>query len=162
MSRITGIYTLLVTTTTTPAPDYVDCLAGNLRAAARAVTRVYDDALRPHGLRLTQVAVLAALRTSGPVGVTRLADTVGTERSALARELRPLADAGLVSLAADPDDRRVRRVGLTTAGAARLAAAAPAWHTAQGSMRALLGTTEVEALVRAASSVTDALAGVRP
>ncbi|MGG5258507.1 MarR family winged helix-turn-helix transcriptional regulator [Phycicoccus avicenniae] len=144
-------------TTTPTALDYVGCLAGNLRAATRAVTRVYDDALRPHGLRLTQVAVLSTLRATGPVGVTELAAAVGTERSAVARELRPLAADGLVTVAADADDGRVRRVKLTPRGADRLDAAAPAWHRAQDSMRVLLGVAEVEALVRAASAVVDAL-----
>ena len=38
--------------------DFVGCLAGNLRAAARVVTRAYDAALRPHGVRITQIAIL--------------------------------------------------------------------------------------------------------
>jgi hypothetical protein len=41
--------------------DYVGCVAGHLRAAAWAITREYATELRPHGLRITHVALLAQL-----------------------------------------------------------------------------------------------------
>src|SRR5438477_10738114 len=49
-ARLRGIYPHML------QDDYASCLAGNLRAAARMITREYDTALRPHDLRITQVA----------------------------------------------------------------------------------------------------------
>ena len=41
-----------------------ECACLKVRTAARAVTRVYDDAFRPVGLRATQLSVLVAVASS--------------------------------------------------------------------------------------------------
>ena len=46
------------------------CVCHKVRMAARAVTRAYDAALRPVGLRATQFAVLVAVATEGKVSVS--------------------------------------------------------------------------------------------
>src|SRR6516225_1728379 len=51
---------------------------------------VYDDVLRPLGLRVTQFNLLAVLTQTGPIAITALADLMGMERSALARNLKPI------------------------------------------------------------------------
>ena len=44
---------------------YVEsCACHKVRMAARAVTRAYDDALRPLGLRASQLAVLVAINNN--------------------------------------------------------------------------------------------------
>ena len=40
------------------SPRRLDCLCGNLRMAARAVTAVYDGHLRPAGLQASRLTVL--------------------------------------------------------------------------------------------------------
>ena len=137
--------------------DYVGCLAGNLRAASRAVTRRYDAALRPHGLRITQVALLAQVRRLQPVSTTRIAVELGGERSAVVRDLAILERDGLVTVAGDPADRRRRSVTLTAAGTQRLADAAPAWRRAQEELRAALGDDLAAALLDVSRRVTASL-----
>ena len=41
-----------------PAIVALPCMCASLRRAARALTQLYDDALRPLGLRATQFTVL--------------------------------------------------------------------------------------------------------
>ena len=41
------------------------CACANLRKAARAVTQVFDEALAPSGLRITQFTLLVTSRLSG-------------------------------------------------------------------------------------------------
>jgi DNA-binding MarR family transcriptional regulator len=120
--------------------DYLGCLAGNLRAAARLATRRYDTALREHGLRITQVAILAQVQRRAPVSVTRLAAELASERSVVARDVAVLERDGLVRVGVDPDDQRARAITLTRLGAKRLGAAAPAWRQAQRDMRGALGS----------------------
>jgi hypothetical protein len=60
--------------------DFVGCLAGNLRAAARVATRRYDARLAGVGLRIGQVALLAQVRRHGPLSASRLADLLAIER----------------------------------------------------------------------------------
>ena len=119
--------------------DFVDCLVGNLRAAARVATRRYDAALRDHGLRITQIAIMAQVRMLQPVTVTRLAAELSCERSVVARDVAVLERDGLVRIDVDADDRRARAITLTGVGAQRLRSAAPAWRQAQHDMRDALG-----------------------
>ena len=127
--------------------DYLGCVAGNLRAAARVATRVYDDALRPHGVRITQVAILAQLRRLQPVSATDLSSALASERSALARDVAILERDGLVTTSAAKDDKRVREIRLTARGVALLAACAPAWRAAQEAVRKALSTKRVNDLI---------------
>jgi DNA-binding MarR family transcriptional regulator len=106
------------------------CACKHLRRTARAVTRLYDEALRPSGLRITQFTLLVAVAIGEPVPITRLADALSLDRTTLARDLRPLTDRGLVEIAAG-DDRRTRVVRLTGQGRDALERAYPLWRSAQ-------------------------------
>jgi DNA-binding MarR family transcriptional regulator len=106
--------------------------------ASRIVSRAYDEALRPTGLRATQVAVLAAVGARGALSIKSLADSLEMERTTLTRNLRPLEEQGLVSIA--PEGRhRSRMLALTTAGKAALLKAMPLWEKAQQSSMHQLG-----------------------
>src|SRR5262249_29301109 len=70
------------------------CLCHRARMATRAITRAYDDALRPTGLRATQLAVLAAVGARGALSIKSLADSLVMERTTLSRNLRPLEQQG--------------------------------------------------------------------
>lgn len=141
-----------------PGDDYVGCLAGHLRAAARAITREYDTALRPHGLRITQIAILAQLRRLPPQTLTDFAHAHGSDRSALARDLAILERKGLVASTPKTGDRRARNSYITPAGERKLAECAPAWRAAQTRMRERLGATEATTLLALADRVVGALA----
>ncbi len=41
------------------------CVCSTLRMVSRAVTQLYDDILRPSGLRVTQFSILATIARSG-------------------------------------------------------------------------------------------------
>jgi len=104
------------------------CLAA--RRHARAVTRLFDEKLRPHGLRATQFSVLAALALAGPTPVTGLAEKLGLERTTLTRIAAVLERHGWVSIAPS-EDARERPLRLTGAGRRKLVGAFPAWKEAQ-------------------------------
>jgi DNA-binding MarR family transcriptional regulator len=133
--------------------DFIGCLAGNLRAAARVATRLYDARLAGSGLRIGQVALLAQLRRHGPMSASQLAELLSIERSTAVRDVQLLERMGLVAGQPDPADRRSRRLFLTAHGEQRLAAAAPAWRSAQERMRSRLGGQQVTELVALAQLV---------
>jgi DNA-binding MarR family transcriptional regulator len=114
------------------------CVCHKVRMAARAVTRTYDDALRPVGLRATQLAVLVALATEGAVSITALAQTLGMDRSTLTRNVRPLANDGLLAVGHE-GWRRSRTVAITERGRARVHEALPLWARAQAKLQRQLG-----------------------
>ena len=136
------------------------CLCAWLRMATRATARVYDEALRPAGLRTTQFSVLARLDADGPASLSWLAERLAIDRTTLRRELDPLRARGLVDMETGLDRRR-RVVSLTPAGAEQLAVAFPLWLQAQRDVRARLGRErtdrllgELDAVVRAALGET--------
>jgi DNA-binding MarR family transcriptional regulator len=107
-----------------------NCACKNLRRSARAVTQLYDDTLRPSGLRITQFTLLVAVALREPVQVTQLADTLTLDRTTLARDLGPLTERDLVEVTAG-EDRRTRVVRLTRQGREAIARAYPLWRQAQ-------------------------------
>jgi DNA-binding MarR family transcriptional regulator len=122
------------------------CACFNLRRATRALTQMYDDALRPAGLRTTQFTLLSAICVAGPVTVQRLATAVVMDRTTLTRDLRPLERQGLVSI--EPgEDRRERKVDLTPEGAQVINRALPLWEKAQAQVSKGLGQDRLHRLL---------------
>ena len=130
------------------------CLNFQLRRTSRLLGRYYDDALRHLGLRITQFNLLAVLVQTGPIAITALAELVGMERSALARNLKPIERRKLVTVIPGKD-KRTRTVTLAPAGRRKLEEALPEWDQAQTQVirkmpdRAL-GLVQALAKVRAA------------
>src|SRR5262245_42586732 len=118
--------------------DTTRCVCFNLRKATRAITHVYDAALRPAGLRATQFTVLNVVRAMAPAGVTQIAAQAVSDRTTLTRSLALLERADLVRVVAS-DDARERRYALTAGGGRALARAAPLWDAAQARVVDLLG-----------------------
>ncbi|HUB50188.1 MAG TPA: MarR family winged helix-turn-helix transcriptional regulator [Acetobacteraceae bacterium] len=125
-------------------PDEL-CNCTTLRKAARHVSGLYDRALAPSGLRVTQYAILAELGRSGPMTITELARAMVMERNGLGHNLRPLEREGLVSMEIG-GDRRSRVILLTRSGRARLANAKTLWQQAQDRFGAVFGPDRVQAL----------------
>lgn len=111
-----------------------NCLCLAARRWSRAVTRAYDEKLRPHGLRATQFSVLAALALKGPTPIGTLADFLVLERTTLTRGAALMTRKGWLDTASSPDGRE-RRLRLTAAGRRKLEAAFPAWSEAQELVR---------------------------
>jgi len=130
------------------------CTCAMLRRTARRVTRIYDQALRPAGLRLTQFAVLANIVRDGGLSITELAARLEMERTTLTRNLRPLVRAGWV-LVATGSDRRQRSVGLTQTGRKVYEQAFPLWQQAERRLRREIGRDDVQALRRLLDSTLE-------
>jgi DNA-binding MarR family transcriptional regulator len=122
------------------------CTCGRLRRAARAMTQLYDDAMAPSGLRVTQFSLLRTLARLGPMRITALAGAALIDRTALSRNLDPLVALGLLQIVPGRD-ARTREVALTRAGAAAIRAAEPYWKRAQAGVSKLLGQKQLDALV---------------
>src|SRR2546430_14193680 len=115
------------------------CTCFRLRSLTRRVTQLYDQALAPSGLTLTQYSVLAhALRQGAAPTLSELAQLLYTDRTTLTRNLKPLADAGLVKVG-DGADARSKAVLVTAKGRGALRAARPLWKEAQARLRAQAG-----------------------
>ena len=126
------------------------CVCNNLRRAARAVSNYYDGLLgqaSESGLRVSQCTVLVVLYLAGPQTINALAEQLALDRTTLTRNLKPLAQEGLLTIAAGRD-QRTRVVTLTPRGEEILLRALPLWEEAQAHMVAGMGHAQVAALPR--------------
>lgn len=128
----------------TPAGEEV-CNCTVLRKAARRVSGLYDNALAPSGLRITQYAILAELGRTGPMTITELAHAMVMERNGLGHNIRPLEREGLVRMEIG-HDRRSRVIIVTETGHARLAEARPLWKRGQEQFTTVFGADQAQAL----------------
>src|SRR5690349_2154050 len=123
--------------TTLHVRDHCLCLAA--QRAARALARRFDEALRPVGLTSGQFSLLMSLNRPQPPSIGAVAALLAMDRTTLTANLKPLERQGFLSTAVDPEDRRSRRLALTDAGRAVLAAALPIWQQTHAEVEAPLG-----------------------
>jgi DNA-binding MarR family transcriptional regulator len=137
------------------AEQTAQCALANLRRVSRAVTRMFDEALAPSGLRSTQFTLIATIAASESIAMSDLASALGMDRTTLARNLGPLERDHLVRV--EPGvDQRVRLVSLTDAGLERLKAAAPLRSTAQRRVVSALGAEAFRNLLGTLDAVATA------
>ncbi len=103
------------------------CLCLHTQRAARKLARRFDEALRPLGLTNGQFSLLMALNRPDPPRLGPVAELLAMDRTTLTAALKPLERRGLLRVEPDAADRRGRRLVLTEAGLAALAAAMPVW-----------------------------------
>ncbi len=115
------------------------CLCLNVQRAARALARRYDEALKPVGLTNGQFSLMMSLNRPEPPTIGDVAALLVMDRTTVTAALKPLERRGLVTVSADPTDRRSRRMSLTAAGRKLLVAALPYWDAAQLETARLLG-----------------------
>lgn len=122
------------------------CTAAKVRRLSRRVSQIYDEALAQHGLTIGQFGLIACLSRRKGLGIGALAARLAADASTVSRLVRPLAEAGLVLIRTDPEDKRGRLVWLTDAGHQRRTAAQAGWQAAQDAMTERLGHGRLSAL----------------
>ncbi len=124
-----------------------ECVAVRLRILNRAVSALFDDALRPYGLRIGQANILVVVARLGSAHAVDLCRILRMDKSTLSRDVAVLRRRRLVEV--DPEARgRARPVRLTAEGRAFLTDALPAWRAAQAKAKSLLGDATADAVAR--------------
>lgn len=121
------------------------CACTNLRRAARAVTQMYDDALRDSGLRSTQFTFLQVLSLKGELTQGQLAQLLVIDSTTLTRTLGALRRSGWIR-SRSGDDRRERHWSLTPKGRQKVVQVRPAWEAVQERVRSRIGRRRLDAL----------------
>jgi DNA-binding MarR family transcriptional regulator len=129
-------------------------MCGSFRRTARALTQMYEEALRPLGLRVTQLTILQVLARAGEVSQGQLGEMLAIDSTSLTRTLAIMRRAGWVSEQRG-EDRRERRIRLSSAGGSKLRGALPVWEEVQLRLRGKLGKREWESLLRLTQYVTE-------
>ena len=114
---------------------------------------MYEEAMRPLGLRATQLTILQVLERVGEVSQRRLGDMLAMDSTSLTRTLAIMRRAGWLSEKRG-EDRRERRTQLSKAGAVKLSRALPLWEKVQSRLRRKLGKQQWESLLQFTHHVT--------
>src|SRR2546428_13266425 len=100
------------------------CVCSTLRMVSRAVTQLYDDILRPSGLRVTQYSILATIARSGQANLRKLEAALAIDPTTPSRSLRLLQRDRLIERVPDPD-RRIKAARFTSKARRKLGASRP-------------------------------------
>ena len=133
------------------------CACNQLRRATRAITQLYDAAMAPSGLKVTQLPILVALGSAGDLPVTTLAGALALDRTTLTRNLKVLEQRGLIRISDSDDDARVRMVSLTLEGSSVLSGALARWQEMQIVVEEHFGRDRLRALYGELGALGDAV-----
>ena len=106
------------------------CPLGHLRKATRVMEHIFDQTMKPSGLKGSQLAVLAVTALYGPANISTLAELLAMDRTTMTRNLKPLEREGLVKIASGRD-RRTKEASLTPVGENLMTEVVPLWESAQ-------------------------------
>lgn len=133
------------------------CACDQLRRVTRGVTQVYDNAVGPSGLRITQLPIFVGLASEGDLPLSALADALALDRTTLTRNLRVLEARGLIRTYEHEDDARVRMVSITLEGSRMLTIALERWAEVQEFVEERFGRDRLVALEDELSAFSKAL-----
>src|SRR5947207_11900406 len=115
-----------------------NCIAVRLRLLNRVVTNLYDDALRPLGLKVSQLNILIVTARLGLARPVQVCDILQLDTSTLSRNLERMRSHGWLEVVPG-EDARTQSFRLTTPGKRLIEKAVPAWEDAQRQASELLG-----------------------
>jgi DNA-binding MarR family transcriptional regulator len=119
-------------------PMYTDCYCTQLRRASSGFTKIYDDALRPQGLRITQFSMLRGLARLKEATLSELSEELALDRTTMSRGVKLLVEAGWVDATTGEKDGREKILTLSDRGKKKLSDAMPSWSKAQHKIEAHL------------------------
>ncbi len=125
-----------------------ECIAVRLRMLNRVVTNLYDDALRPFGLKISQMNILVAAAKMGTARPAEVCDHLHLDVSTLSRNVERMKARGWLEVVPDVDGR-AQPFRLTAQGRRLLLKAAPGWEKAQQQAEIVLGDGIVNQLNQA-------------
>ncbi|MBX3539436.1 MAG: winged helix-turn-helix transcriptional regulator [Chelatococcus sp.] len=121
------------------------CHCIHLKTATRKLTALYDAALEPMGINISQFSLLRNIERRQPVSLTELGRELHLDRSTMGRNIRVIEKMGLVETGRG-DDQREQQVSLSEHGAVLLRKAEPIWDDCQAEVVRRLGEQRLKAL----------------
>lgn len=134
-----------------------ECVAVRLRMLNRVVTNIYDDALRPLDLKVSQMNILVAAAKMGTARPVEVCEHLHLDVSTLSRNVERMKARGWLEVVAD-EDGRSQPFRLTALGRKLLEKAIPAWSEAQQQVKKVLGDGFVEQLNQAMKRISNVTA----
>jgi len=134
-----------------------DCIAVRLRLLNRVVTKVYDGALRPLGLKASQLNVLIVTAKLGLARSAEVCEILQLDTSTLSRNVERMRARGWLEVVPG-EDARAQPFRLTPQGKQLIEKAVPAWEKAQRQAKELLADEGIALLDSASKRLRQAKA----
>ncbi len=131
------------------------CIAVRLRMLNRVVTNLYDEALRPLGVRASQLNILVVAAKKGVARPADVCDLLQLDVSTLSRNVERMKSKGWIEVVPD-EDGRAQPFRLTAKGKKLLEKALPAWKIGQQKAHDILGDDGVTVLDKAVAKLRSA------
>jgi DNA-binding MarR family transcriptional regulator len=129
------------------------CIAVRLRLLNRVVTNLYDDALRPLGLKASQLNILIVAAKLGIARPAQVCDILQLDTSTLSRNVERMRASGWLETVPDKD-ARAQPFQLTSQGKRLIEKAIPAWEKAQHQACELMGDEGATLLDKVAKTLS--------
>ena len=122
-----------------------NCVAVRLRLVNRLVTRLYDNALRPLGVKASQLNILVVTARLGLARPAKVCEILLLDPSTLSRNVERMRANGWLEVVTE-EDARAQPFRLTGAGKQLIEKTLPAWQKAQRQTEELLGREAIAML----------------
>ena len=129
-----------------------ECLAVRMRILNRTVTKIFDNALRPLGVKVSQLNVLMVVARYGPISPSNITRRLNIEKSTLSRNIERMLTHGWLKVS-HGESGHTQVVALGSPGRKLIEKSLPLWKTAQEQSIALLGQRGVRSIHQAADTV---------
>lgn len=126
----------------------IPCACLHVRRADRQLSQMYDQYLRPIGIRSTQYGMLRCVDGLPDPFISDIGRFLSMDQTTVTRNVEKLEKAGLVVTRPHPDDPRKKKVELSAHGKAKLEEAQPLWEEAQRRIVARMGEDDFNSLLR--------------
>lgn len=115
------------------------CLCAGTRRAARLLTALYENEMKPSGLHPAQFELLNRIAAIPTATQSTLAENISADQTTLSRNLKCLVRDGMLVSEPGEKDRRQTYYRLTEKGREALKVATVGWTRAQKRMERALG-----------------------
>jgi DNA-binding MarR family transcriptional regulator len=123
-----------------------NCLSVRLRLMNRMVGAIYDEALRPHGIKASQLNILVAVSAFGRVTSRQLCRVLHMDTSTFSRAVARLKKNQWL-LVESSGEGKVLKIAVTKAGFNKIEQVYPDWQRAQAKVMEILGESTSEMLI---------------
>ena len=128
------------------------CIGMRTRVINRVISRIYDEALRPFGIKGSQMSILAVISGFGRAEPSEICRLLQLDGSTLSRNVSRMKSKGWLK-AAPRSDRRAHRLELTADGERIIVEAFSSWQEAQDKVTRTLGEENAAAIRKVARTM---------
>ncbi|MBW2430893.1 MAG: MarR family transcriptional regulator [Deltaproteobacteria bacterium] len=122
------------------------CLSVRLRLMNRLVGAIYDDALRPHDIKASQLNILVAVSAFGRVTSQQLCQMLHMDPSTLSRAVTRLKKNRWLEVQPSGEGK-ILKIEVTQKGFKKIEQVYPDWEKAQVRAAKVLGESTSEAII---------------